>query len=308
MAINKVQMQAGMSMDAFVGQFGSEDACEAALQRSRWPEGFVCPRCGEHHAMGFRPNGLGYWQCRGCRYPCSLRAGTMMEHSRLPLRLWFMAIYLMTQAKTNMAALELRRHLGVSWRTAWRLKHKIMEAMGQREDHQRLHGDEGIDDVYLGGEHTGGKVGSGSENNIPLVAALQMQQNKPFRARFDPVESFSFEALRPWAEKALACHVVSDGLLGFEIVRQFGHTHEVVLAPRGKAGTETGPFKWLNTVIGNLKTAFEGTHHAFKFKKYAARYLPDQHYRLNRRFDLAAMAPRLATAIMRATPCPCGRI
>lgn len=100
------------------------------------------------------------------------------------------------------------------------------------------------------------------------------------------------------------CCVTSDGLLGFEVLGQMGYHHEVRLAPKGKAGTETEPFKWLNVVLGNLKTSLSGTYHAFNFVKYAQRYLVDVQYRFNWRFDLAAMLPRLAVAIVRAKPYP----
>lgn len=310
MAINEIQMQAGMSLAQLLERYGTEAQCEATLIRARWPHGFACPRCGHTHCSRFRRAGTLYWQCAGCRYQCSLRSGTMMEHSRLPLRSWYLAIYLVTQSKTNMAALELRRHLGVSWRTAWLLKHKLMEAMRQRESTRALSDDVRIDDAYLGGERTGGRPGRASENKVPFVAAVQMHEGRPIRVRFDRVESFSFAALRPWAAQALApgCHVISDGLLGFEVLASLGHTHQPVIAPRGKAGTEIEPFRWLNIVLGNLKTAISGTHHAFGFRKYAHRYLAEVAYRFNRRFDLAALVPRLAVALMRATPCTRGAI
>lgn len=98
--------------------------------------------------------------------------------------------------------------------------------------------------------------------------------------------------------------MVSDGLLGFEVLERLGYTHKVVIASRGKAGTEIEPFRWLNVVLGNLKTALAGTHHAFKFAKYARRYLAEVQYRFNRRFDLAAMVPRLAVAVAQTRPCP----
>ena len=123
--------------------------------------------------------------------------------------------------------------------------------------------------------------------------------------RFDPVDGFSFAASAPWAKSAIApgsC-VLPDGLLGFEVLERLGYEHKVILAPKGKAGTEIAPFKWLNVLFGNLKTALSGTHHAFKFTKYAQRYLADAQYRFNRRFDLAAMVPRLAVAVMQARPC-----
>ena len=158
--------------------------------------------------------------------------------------------------------------------------------MRQREENQPLQGDVRVDDAYLGGERTGGKAGRGSENKVAFVAAVEMVDGRPQRVRFDPVAGFSFAALAPWAKSAIApgsC-VLSDGLLGFEVLERLGYEHKVILAPKGKAGTEIAPFKWLNVLFGNLKTALSGTHHAFKFTKYAQRYLADAQYRFNRRF------------------------
>ena len=181
-----------------------------------------------------------------------------------------------------------------------------MEAMLQREAGCPLSGEVRVDDAYLGGERTGGKVGRGSENKVAFVAAVELHDGYPWRVRFDPVANFSYAALRPWAERALSgsCHVISDGLLGFGVLSQLGHTHEVRVAPKGKAGTEIEPFRWLNTLLGNLKTALGGTHHAFKFAKYADRYLADVQYRFNRRMSLPELVPRLAFAVMHTSPNP----
>jgi transposase-like protein len=133
MAINPIQFQKGLSLAQFMKDYGTEAQCEAALIRARWPSGFACPRCTHGQAYEFHRHALRYWQCKHCRHQTSLRAGTIMEHGRLPLTTWYLAIYLMTQSKTNIAALALRRQLGVSWRAAWLLKHKLMEVMAQRE-------------------------------------------------------------------------------------------------------------------------------------------------------------------------------
>jgi hypothetical protein len=233
----------------------------------------------------------------------------MMHQSQLPLTKWFLAIYLVTQSKTNIAALALRRQLGISWKAAWLLKHKLMDAMRQREVGKPLAGDVRIDDAYLGGERTGGKAGRGSENKVAFVASVEMREGRPQRVRFDPVDGFSFAALRPWAASALTpgSVITSDGLIGFEVVRQLGFAHSVVIPPKGKFGTEIDAFKWLNVLLGNLKTALNGTHHAFKFSKYAARYLAEVQYRFNRRADLKSIVPRLLVAIAVAKPCPRGR-
>ena len=305
MAINGIQFQQGLSLPRFMEAYGTDAQCAAALIQARWPSGFHCPACGAAHASEFTRGTLRYWQCRGCRHQTSLTSGTLMVHSRLPLTKWFLAIYLITQSKTSIAALALRRQVGLSWRAAWFLKHKLMEAMRQREADRPLHGDVRIDDAYLGGERTGSKAGRGSENKVPFVAAVEMREGRPQRVRFDPVNSFSFASLRPWADKALAADAVvtSDGLLGFEVVARMGFEHKVVIAGKGKIGCEVDAFKWLNVILGNLKTSLTGTHHAFAFAKYAHRYLAEVQYRFNRRFDLASMVPRFITAIMQTAPC-----
>ena len=309
MAINPIQMQQGLSLKDFLADYGTEAQCEAALQKARWPQGFRCPACGESKASELMRGKTRYWDCHPCGHQTTLTAGTMMHQSQLPLTTWFLAIYLMTQSKTNIAALALRRQLGISWKAAWLLKHKLMDAMRQREDGQPLGGDVRVDDAYLGGEQTGGKPGRGSENKVAFVAAVEMKDGRPQRVRFDPVAGFSFLALKPWAGKALqaGATITSDGLIGFEVVRQLGFTHQVVIAPKRKAGTEVDAFKWLNVLLGNLKTTLSGTHHAFKFSKYAARYLAEIQYRFNRRADLRTIVPRLLVAIAVARPCPPGR-
>ena len=309
MAINPIQMQAGLSLSKFLEDYGTEEQCEAALKRARWPKGFRCLKCNGDAAYEFVRGTTHKWQCKACGHQTSLTGGTMMHQSQLPLTKWFLAIYLVTQSKTNIAALALRRQLGISWKAAWLLRHKLMDAMRQREDGQPLSGDVRVDDAYLGGERTGGKPGRGSENKMAFVAAVEMRDERPQRVRFDPVAGFSFDALKPWAVSALVpgSTITSDGLIGFEVVRQLGFTHNVVIPPKGKPGTEIDAFKWLNVLLGNLKTTLSGTHHAFKFSKYAARYLAEVQYRFNRRFDLKAIIPSMLVAICVAKPCPRGQ-
>lgn len=91
----------------------------------------------------------------------------LRENTKLPLRTWLLALHLLTSTKTNLAALELSCHLGVGYKTAWRLKRKIMQAMVEREDRRQLAGFVQIDDAYLGGERNGGKRGRGSPSASP---------------------------------------------------------------------------------------------------------------------------------------------
>src|SRR4029453_9347364 len=214
MAMNRGEFQRGLSMAKFMDQYGSEEQGEEALIASRWPQGFACPVCGGPASCSFRREGRLYGQCASCRHQCSVISGTIFESTKLPLTSWFLAMHLLTQSKKNVSALELGRHLGVSYKTAWLLKHKVMEVMRLREDTRQLSGRVEIDDAYLGGELSGGKAGRGSENKVPSIAAVQTTEDgQPVRACFAQC-SFTKEAVEKFAAKSLVrpLTVVSDGL------------------------------------------------------------------------------------------------
>ena len=148
---NRVQFQKGLSMPAFLASYGTEEQCAAALFAWRWPQGFVCPDCG--HAEGYSTiQTRGLLQCRHCRHQTSITAGTVFADSKLALTVWFLAMHLLTQQKNGISALELKRQLGVSYQTAWSVKHKLLQVMLERDADDQLTGVVEIDDVYWGGE------------------------------------------------------------------------------------------------------------------------------------------------------------
>ena len=305
MAQNKVQYQHGLPMFEFFETYGSHEQCEALVRSWRWPQGFVCPRCTHSWYSEFRRALRLYFQCSACRYQCSLVSGTIFESSKLALPKWFAAMHLITQAKNNVSALELKRHLGVSYPTAWLMKHKIMEVMRQREDGRQLTGRVEIDDAYLGGALPGGTPGRGSENKVPFIAAVQTTNaGQPVFVCFSQAP-FTKKALSDFAAQSLVrpLTVVSDGLACFTALRAAG-VHEPTVTGGGAASVKLPQFKAVNTVLGNLKTALAGTYHAFGFAKYAHRYLAQVQYLFNRRFNLRAILTRLARAACSTRPCP----
>jgi transposase-like protein len=306
MAMNKVQFQPGLSMAEFFKRFGTDDKCEQALIAARWPEGFVCPACGDAASSSFRREGRLYWQCARCRHQCSVTSGTVFESNKIGLPRWFLAMHLLTQSKNNVSAMELMRHLGVCYKTALLLKHKLMEVMRLREDSRRLTGRVEIDDAYLGGERTGGKVGRGSENKVPFVAAVQTTEDgQPVLACF-AAQPFTNEAMSGFAAKSLALPltVVSDGLACFAAASAIGAVHDRTVTGGGRASVKLPQFRAVNTVLGNVKNALCGTYHAFDFVKYAHRYLAEAQYRFNRRFDLRSILTRLLHAAADTAPQP----
>ena len=146
----------------------------------------------------------------------------------------------------------------------------------------------------------------GSENNVPFVAAVSLDdQGHPMHLKLNLVSGFTSKAIGNWAEANLApgTLVTSDGLACFAAVANAGciHVPMVVgdLKPR-----DLPDFKWVNTVLGNLKTSLTGSYHAFDFRKYGARYLAAFAYRFNRQFDLATLHERLLLAAVRCGPHP----
>lgn len=295
MARNKVQFQKGLSETQFNAAYGSEEQCHAALVAWRWPEGFACPDCGgKAHCVVTRGTRK-LFQCNACRKQTSVRAGTLFASSKLPLRLWFAAMYHLTQTKQGVSSLELSRRLGITQTAAWKMKHKLKQAMLERNASTRLKGKVQMDDAYLGGVRSG-KVGRGAAGKTPFVAAVETTEDgKPHRIILRRVKTFSTAAIRKLASAAFesGAKVVSDGLKCFAAVTQAGCKHTAIVTGSGKKAAQTPAFKWVNTALGNIKAALVSTYRALR-EKHAPRYLAEFEYRFNRRYELGQMIPRLA--------------
>ena len=304
MAFNRIQFQHGISLPEFMNSFGTEEQCAVAVIASRWPNGFRCPccECPQHWVVGHGARKL--FQCQACRHQASLTSGSLFEHTKLPLRIWFLALYFISQAKTGLSALALKRHLGVSYPTAWALHHKINRAMAAREATHTLAGEVQIDDAYLGGEYPGGKPGRGSENKVAFVAAVSLDdKGNPRYIKLQRVKGFTCASIQAWAQAALTpgCRVASDGLACFAAVTQAGCIHNPVVVA-GRLPRDLPQFKWVNTVLGNLKTSLHGTYHSLGWDKHADSYIAAFAYRFNRRFDLRGLLARLVVDVARCQP------
>ena len=305
MARNSVQFQKGLSEAGFEELYGTEAKCRAAVVAWRWPDGFECPVCGgaSHSEISTR----GLFQCRACRRQTSPTAGTIFAATKVPLRTWFRAVYHLTQTKQGISGIELARRLGVTQTTAWTIKHKLMQVMMERDADERLHGRVELDDAYLGGERSGGKRGRGAPGKTPFVAAVETtEEGKPVRLKLRRVSGFCGRAISGFARRGLdpGREVVSDGLACFAAVAEAGCRHEVIKTGSGAPAARTPAFKWVNTAPGDIKAAITGTYRSIS-RKHVPRHLAEFECRFNRRYDLAAMMPRLGWAALRTPPMPC---
>jgi hypothetical protein len=307
---NKIQFQVGVSLPEFIKKFGTEDQCLSYLEQLKWPSGFICDSCKNRSCGTYQSVNRKVFQCKKCRKNHRLTAGTLFHRTKIPLQKWFLAIREISQSKNSLSALELHRHIDVNYKTAWLMKHKIMQMMYECDLNYKLKGRVEIDDAYLGGKLKNGKRGRGSENKSPFIAAVETNKNqKPVFVRLTPVESFTCASVKKWALQNLepGCDTVSDGLPAFNALKEISN-HQVLVTSRAKDEDIEATFKWVNTILSNVKTAIAGTFHSLKFERYGVRYLADLQFRINRRFNLRQMFFGLIDKALHCSPKPANKL
>ena len=259
-------------------QFATNEACLAYLFTLRWPDGFKCPGCGGRKAWRMKQ---GLYLCKRCRRQVSVIAGTIFNRSRLPLNLWFRAMWYVTSQKNGVSALGLKRILGLgSYQTAWILLHKLRRAM-VRSGRDQLSGTVEVDETYIGGEKPG-KRGRGAGGKALVLIIVQLVKNVIGRVRLAHVPDASADSLEPAVKMAttIGSRVRSDGWIGYAGLNKLGYKHKVVRSS-GTIGEDLLPN--CHRVASLLKRWLLGTHHGAVSHKQLVYYLDEFTFRFNRR-------------------------
>lgn len=304
MCKNKVQFQKSLSLSEFMDNYGTEAQCEVALEAAKWPDGFLCANCG-HNSFSCLTRGRTKRQCNKCKYQTSLIAGTIFHGTKLPLTNWFLGMHLMTQSKNGISQMELSRQLGIGINAAALMYHKVAQVMLERDESKPLSGDVEMDDAYWGGKSSGGKRGRGAPKKTPFLAAVSKVDGKPDQIKLSVIKGFRTDEIMRWSEKNLdvGSSVLSDGLSCFIGVKKAGFNHHYLVVGNSRDANKTAAFDWVNTILGNLKTALAGTFHKLS-AHHLQRHLATFQYRFNRRYRLKEMLPRLAWVALRTPPMP----
>src|SRR5437588_1488915 len=158
--------KAEMNLPKLIEKFGNDEKCRARLTELRWPNGVSCPRCQSKSISNVTERDQ--YDCNTCRYQFSVTSGTIFHDTHLPLSKWFLAIYLMTESKKGMSALQMKRTLNVAYETAWYLCHRVRAAM-REINAELLRGIVEVDETYVGG-----KVRGHGKGNKPIaIGAVQ---------------------------------------------------------------------------------------------------------------------------------------
>lgn len=285
-----------MGFVAFSEKYATEEICREALFRVRWPQGFECPVCGKHsYAILKSRNRI---QCNACKHQTSPTVGTVMHKTRLPIRTWFWAIYLVAQDKRGISAMTLCKQLKVTYKTAWYLLHRIREAMGKRDGRYLLSGIVEFDDSYFGGPKGGGKRGRGTKKAKVLVAVSKTEDGKPQYLKMQVVPNLRGGTIGRFAADNIAENTLiqSDAAPNYRKALAEKWLHEYELAD---ANSQT--LAWLHIIVSNVKAFIQGTAHGLD-SKHLQRYLDEACYRFNRRFHERDLFHNLLNAVAHSLP------
>lgn len=262
----------------FEKQFTSEDACREYLFQLRWPDGFRCPRC--QHQEAWKTSEYLYY-CIKCKHKTSVIAGTIFQDTSKPLKVWFYAMWYVTNQKQGVSALGLQRMLGLgSYRTAWSWLHKLRCAM-VRPGRDRLSGVVEVDEAYIGGAKPG-KRGRGAAGKALVVIAAQKDGKRIGRIRLKHVADASAKSLNEAVKESVECNSIvrTDDWNGYNQLQKLGYRHDVI---RKTSDVGENLLPSANIVISLLKRWLLGIHQGAVNISHLDYYLDEFTFRFNRR-------------------------
>jgi transposase-like protein len=260
-----------------IERFGSEDKCQAYLEGLRWPEGVRCPRCGS--AKISRIVKRAQFDCDSCRYQFSVRVDTAFEGSHLPLWKWFLATYLICEARKGVSANQLKRTLGVSYKTAWFLCHRIRWAMGEGET-PKLTGTVEVDETYIGGKS---RYPNPYANKTMVLGAIERNGRVVFRvegrkqANREILHRFVADVVADDAEA-----IYTDSHYGYQGIGDENTRHESVSHSREEWVRGDVHTNSVENVWSLLDRSIMGSFHQISTKHIGA-YLDEIAFRFNNR-------------------------
>jgi transposase-like protein len=262
-------------------RFATEKACREYLARLRWPEGFVCNRCGATEVWKATRGRL---VCRVCRYQASVTAGTIFQGTRQPLRLWFRAIWHITSQKNGASAASLQQILGLgSYQTAWTCLHKLRRVM-VRPGRERLHGRVEVDETYVGSED-GDTYGSQLENKVLVAIATEEDGRGIGRIRMARIPNATTDVLQRFTQEVIepGSIVHTDGLASYRGLETLGYQHEVSVLSGREKDAALRLLPRVHRVASLLKRWLLGTHQGAVSPQHLDYYLDEFVFRFNRR-------------------------
>lgn len=283
-----------MNLSELAQNFSNEDKARGFIEKLRWPHGTTCPHCGvigESYRLNAKPESKhpvrpGVWKCKPCRKQFTVRVGTIFEDSHIPLATWLRAIHLLCASKKGMSAHQLHRMLGITYKSAWFMAHRIRYAMSQEPLSSKLKGTVEVDETYVGGRRKGTRRGRpGVESHkAPVLALVERHGN----VRSFAVGHVTSKNLRQAMRENIdpQAHIMTDDLNLYHGAKKEFASHNIIRHKLGQYSKRVGDKHiHTNTVEGFfslLKRGVTGTFHHVS-KQHLHRYLSEFDFRYNAR-------------------------
>ena len=291
------------SLPRFQKMFPDDDACANWLFEMRWPDGFECPACGHNDCCALKTRKWLY-QCRSCRKQTYIRAGTLMQDSKLPLTTWFWAAYFAATHSNGISALQLQKQMALgSYRTAWLLLGKLRAAI-VNPDRNLLSGLVEIDETSIRCRTKNDEVrrGRSHEGKLMIAGAVEVESRDgktyPGRIRLSGIPDYTTETLHDFVKSEVAdgSTVKTDGLPSYNNLVGTDHDKQVV----GKQLAHK-VLPWVHRIFANLKAWEIGVYHGLR-AKHLQSYLDEFVFRFNRRRNRPSGLKPLLGLVMKSKP------
>jgi transposase-like protein len=276
-------MMDSVNLCSLIEQFGSEDRCRAYLEALRWPDEIACPRC--HSVKISQIVKRNQFDCDACRYQFSVTAGTVFNDSHLPLWKWFLCTYLLCESKKGMSASQLSRTLGISYKSAWYLCHRIRSAMREANP-EPLGGIVEIDETYVGGKVHGKGAQGRKFKNKEIVIGIKQRGGE---LRFFQAEDIKSGTLAKYIKENVRTDVevvMTDDLVAYPkaMIESgiHGLKHKTINHTSGVYVDGDITTNGIESAFSLLKRGIIGSWHKVSAKHLAA-YLDEMTFRFNNR-------------------------
>lgn len=266
----------------FQNEFPDDRACLEFILKLKFPHGTQCPECAKRDCL-YPVEGRRAYSCSWCGHQTYPTAGTIFHKSPTSLRSWFFAIFLMAQSRNGVAAKEIERQVGVTYKCAWRMAHQIRKLMADGGD--PLRGIVEADETYVGGVRKG-KRGRGAAGKTAVVGLVARQGD----VRCKVVEKVNGETLLGNIQENVAkdATIYSDELNVYKKLTKLGFTHDTVSHGIGQFARGVVHTNSIEGFWSQVKRSISGTHHSVS-KKWLQNYVNEFAFRYNRRKAFASM-------------------